>query len=370
MPSRRLGSPLQAALGLAPTGTGAVCFKTAEGQTAARAQTDALALLGGDPAAPAAVSHDEYGSTWVTVHRIDADLPALVTALHAVNITLADAGVGPTLLAPSSASPQPARRLGLVYLFKRGTVYPFAPTGGATPTWRCKSAPTSPARRPSKRTWAAGFRSGAHRPYQGRAARPPARRRSHREALCSTRRPAGVPCGLRAGPRLRVVAAAYPGEMEPSASVRPAKRSSARWRLIAILVAVLAGLVAGYLAVGRPGMDDGTDRTGPGGQEPVASVGVEEFAARMADRDVVVINVHTPYEGELEGTDLFIPFDRIAGDPRLPADRDTEILLYCRSGSMSDQARRTLQSTGYLNVVDLDGGMHAWEAAGRPIVTR
>ena len=159
--------------------------------------------------------------------------------------------------------------------------------------------------------------------------------------------------------------------MQTSASVEPANRSPVRWRLIAILVVTLAGLVAGYLAVGSPGMDDRVvDRTGSAQQEPAARLGVEEFAARMANRDSVVINVHTPYEGELEGTDLFIPFDRIADDPRLPADRATEILLYCRSGSMSDQARRTLQSKGYRNVVDLDGGMRAWESAGRAIVNR
>ncbi len=124
---------LQAALGLAPTGAGAVCFKTAEGQAAAQAQTDALALLNTDPAARPTVSRDEYGYTWVTVQRADADLSALVTALHAVNTTFVDAGFGPTLLCTVigfAATAEPARRLGLVYLFKRGTVYPFAPAGG------------------------------------------------------------------------------------------------------------------------------------------------------------------------------------------------------------------------------------------------
>lgn len=122
---------LQAALGLTPTGTGAVCFRTAEGQAAAQAQAEALALLHSDSAAPAHVSYDEYGYTWVTVHRPDGDLSALVTALHAVNTTLVDAGFGTTLLCTviGLAGRDPTRRLGLVYLFKRGTIYPFAPTG-------------------------------------------------------------------------------------------------------------------------------------------------------------------------------------------------------------------------------------------------
>jgi hypothetical protein len=67
------------------------------------------------------------------VHRSDADLSALVTDLHAANTTLEDAGYGPGLLCTvigfaGTVAEQP-RRAGLVYLFKRGTFYPFAPIG-------------------------------------------------------------------------------------------------------------------------------------------------------------------------------------------------------------------------------------------------
>lgn len=122
---------LQAALDLHPTGAGAVCFKHAEGAAAATAHDDLTALLALDPTTTVTVTRDQYGYTWVTCTRRDPDLPALVTDLHAVNTTLADAGFGPALLCTvigfTNASHD--RRLGLVYLFKRGTVYPFAPTG-------------------------------------------------------------------------------------------------------------------------------------------------------------------------------------------------------------------------------------------------
>jgi PspAB-like protein len=124
---------LQAALDLVPTGVGAVCFKGAEGRYAAQARADAVALLDADTAAGTEVTGDEYGYTWVTRRRPDADLAALVTDLHAVNTTLADSGFGQGLLCTVIgfvAAADPARRLGLVYLFKRGTFYPFAPTGG------------------------------------------------------------------------------------------------------------------------------------------------------------------------------------------------------------------------------------------------
>jgi hypothetical protein len=127
---------LQAALDLAPTGVGGVCFKTAEGQAAAQAQADALALLGADTTARTTVSHDEYGYTWITCQRPTTDLAGLVTDLHAINTTLADAGYGPSLLCTvigfSATGSGATQRVGLVYLFKRGTFYPFAPTSDHT----------------------------------------------------------------------------------------------------------------------------------------------------------------------------------------------------------------------------------------------
>jgi hypothetical protein len=126
---------LQVALDLVPTGAGAVCFRSAEGGAASRAAADALALLAVDPAAHTEVATDRYGYTWTTRWRADADIAALVTDLHAVNTTLLDAGFGPSLLctviAFRAADPPPCP-LALVYLFKRGTFYPFAPTGSQT----------------------------------------------------------------------------------------------------------------------------------------------------------------------------------------------------------------------------------------------
>ena len=58
-----------------------------------------------------------------------------MTDLHAVNSTLADSGFGPTLLCSLVAfADGTGRRLGLVYLFKQGTFYPFAPAVGTGTT--------------------------------------------------------------------------------------------------------------------------------------------------------------------------------------------------------------------------------------------
>ena len=90
--------------------------------------------------------------------------------------------------------------------------------------------------------------------------------------------------------------------------------------------------------------------------------------AMLADKDFVVVNVHVPYEGEIQATDLFIPYDTIGSQlDELPADREAKIVLYCRSGSMSAIAARELVAAGFTNVWNLDGGMNAWQAQGYPL---
>lgn len=102
--------------------------------------------------------------------------------------------------------------------------------------------------------------------------------------------------------------------------------------------------------------------------EAFARFDPNSFAVRMQDKDAVLINVHIPYEGELEDTDAFIPYNKILDDPKLPKDKDTQILLYCRTGRMSEEAGRVLHDAGYTNLTHLEGGMKAWEASGRKLI--
>ncbi|MGH3345106.1 MAG: PspA-associated protein PspAB [Carbonactinosporaceae bacterium] len=122
---------LEAAAGFQATGVGSVCFKPAEGGAFARTQADIQALLDADGGPKVEESTDEYGFTWLVARHDPAELSALVADLHAVNVSLQDAGFGPMLLCSLVAFRDGEdRRIGLVYLYKRGTFYPFAPQGG------------------------------------------------------------------------------------------------------------------------------------------------------------------------------------------------------------------------------------------------
>jgi len=123
---------LQAATDLVPTGTGSVCFRAAEGRAFSDIEKDVKDLLSmGQAKTSVEITADSYGFTWLVCRHAAEDIEGLVTDLHAVNSTLEAGGFGPQLLCTIlSFRDGSGRRLGLVYLYKRGTFYPFAPQAG------------------------------------------------------------------------------------------------------------------------------------------------------------------------------------------------------------------------------------------------
>ncbi|GAA0678042.1 hypothetical protein GCM10010193_34280 [Kitasatospora atroaurantiaca] len=125
---------LEAAAGFRPTGLGSVCFAAVEGGAFGEVERQVRALLDADTATggvPVEASQDSYGYSWLLARHTPEELPDLVNDLHAVNSELEANGFGPQLLCSIVGFRNEAGQpLGLVYLYKRGTFYPFAPMPG------------------------------------------------------------------------------------------------------------------------------------------------------------------------------------------------------------------------------------------------
>ena len=121
---------LQTASGFATTGVGSVCYRAAEGAAFAQTQQEVVDLLDNDDDPDVERTTDEFGFTWLVARQSPDDLSALVTDLHTVNTSLEAQGFGPSLLCSVVGFADPTgRTLALVYLYKQGTFYPFAPRG-------------------------------------------------------------------------------------------------------------------------------------------------------------------------------------------------------------------------------------------------
>lgn len=149
-----------------------------------------------------------------------------------------------------------------------------------------------------------------------------------------------------------------PGSLPPSRS-----------RLVAaVAVVALAAIACSPSAGAGPQSEQRVPVDGGGSYVDIPA---DRLTSMLAAKDFVLVNVHVPYDGELARTDAFIPFDQIAGNTaKLPPDKTAKIVLYCRSGSMSAIAARTLVGLGYTSVYNLDGGLNAWRARGFEVLNK
>jgi rhodanese-related sulfurtransferase len=89
----------------------------------------------------------------------------------------------------------------------------------------------------------------------------------------------------------------------------------------------------------------------------------------LQHKDFFFVNTHIPYEGEIESTDAFVPYNEIEAHLNtLPSDKNAKIVLYCRSGRMSEIAAKTMVKLGYTNIWNHTGGMINWERQGHKLI--
>jgi hypothetical protein len=123
---------LEAEGGLKPSGRAGVAFKPASGadfEALNRELGDLLQMSTKEFGSNLEVRQDSFGYRWTVL--TDPDLDDLVTNVHLLNTTLEERGYGPQLLCSVFRfDADGGRHLDLIYLYKRGTFYPFAPLPG------------------------------------------------------------------------------------------------------------------------------------------------------------------------------------------------------------------------------------------------
>ena len=104
-----------------------------------------------------------------------------------------------------------------------------------------------------------------------------------------------------------------------------------------------------------------------GGASGTTNVDARDVASRSPKR---VIDVREPGEftgelGHIEGAER-VALATLPEAARSWA-RDAELVVVCRSGARSSRAAEVLRGLGFERVVNMSGGMTAWNAAGLPV---
>jgi PspA associated protein B len=116
--------------GLKPAGKAAVVFKPLSAGEFVRAENELQELLdvvAQSTGARVKRSSDTYGYEWLVFE--DSDFEDLVNAVHAVGDELQSRGFGPQLLAAMFRFDGHEHPVYWIYGYKRGTFWPFVPTG-------------------------------------------------------------------------------------------------------------------------------------------------------------------------------------------------------------------------------------------------
>lgn len=104
----------------------------------------------------------------------------------------------------------------------------------------------------------------------------------------------------------------------------------------------------------------------------IETVDSSTFKNRSTEEERVLIDVRTPgefSEGHIAGS-INIDFNAPSFvDEIEKLDKNDSYSIYCRSGNRSGQALELMDSLGFVDVLDLQGGVISWERNGNTLCT-
>ncbi len=97
---------------------------------------------------------------------------------------------------------------------------------------------------------------------------------------------------------------------------------------------------------------------------------VEEYEKAIANPDIQLVDVRTPAEfssGHIAKAININVMDATFTNEISKLDKQKPVYIYCRSGARSQRAAATLMQNGFTQIIDLQGGINSWNAAGKVV---
>ena len=95
-----------------------------------------------------------------------------------------------------------------------------------------------------------------------------------------------------------------------------------------------------------------------------------EFGKRIESEKGQLIDVRMPKEyksGYIDGAVNIHLYDKDFEERIDKLNKNKTVYVYCKAGGRSAEAVEIMQKKGFKHIVELDGGMDAWNVAGKPV---
>lgn len=105
-------------------------------------------------------------------------------------------------------------------------------------------------------------------------------------------------------------------------------------------------------------------------KDSINLVAIPKFEKLVTKKNTMLLDVRTPEEvseGHLEGAININYLGENFSEEIQTLDKKKTYLLYCRSGNKTRKAADMMQKSGFKHVYVLEGGIKAWQAAGKPV---
>lgn len=104
----------------------------------------------------------------------------------------------------------------------------------------------------------------------------------------------------------------------------------------------------------------------------IENVSAEVFEKAVENENVILLDVRTEKEvneAHIKGSTNIDFFSSGFDQAISKLDKEKEVYVYCRSGGRSYKTAEKLEALGFKKVYNLDGGIGAWQSAGKAVVT-